>query len=201
MKDTPGSRRDVEASAGRQPVAIRAIVLVGFMGAGKTSVGRALSKRLGWPFEDLDDRVERREGRRIADIFREAGEAEFRRAEHDALREALAEASAGGSRILAVGGGAFVQLENAALLDRAETPTVFLHAPVKELWRRCSGDAVDRPLGRRESEFRQLYEARRPKYLLARLRVETGGRKIEAIVNEVVKGLGLEHIQGGEKLK
>lgn len=192
MKGTPGSRRDVEAPAGRRPATVRAVVLVGFMGAGKTSVGRALGRRLGWTFEDLDDRVEAREGRRIAEIFREAGEAEFRRAEHQALREALVQAETGPARVLAVGGGAFVQPENACLLDLSETPTVFLDAPVDELWRRCVADAVDRPLRRKEDEFRRLYEARRPRYLHARLRVETGGREIERIVDELVKSLGLD---------
>lgn len=199
MKRTPGARRDLETPAAGRP-ATRVIVLVGFMGAGKTSVGRALGERLGWPFEDLDDRVEAREGRKIADIFRDAGEAEFRRAEHRALHEALGEATAGRSRILAVGGGAFVQPENASLLNDVETPTVFLDAPVDELWRRCTADSVDRPLRRKEDEFRQLYERRRPRYLLAKVWVETGGRKIERIVDEVVESLGLEHhISGGEK--
>jgi shikimate kinase len=199
MKGTPGSRRDVEAPAGRRPATVWAVVLVGFMGAGKTSVGRALGRRLGWSFEDLDDRVEAREGRRIAEIFREAGEAEFRRAEHRALREALAEAETGRARILAVGGGAFVQPENASLLDRAETPTVFLDAPVDELWRRCVADAVDRPLRRKEDEFRRLYAARRPRYLHAGLRVETGHREIERIVDEIVNGLGLSHAVPAEE--
>lgn len=198
MKATPGSRRDARAST--PPAAVRAVVLVGFMGAGKTSVGRFLSRRLGWAFEDLDDRVEAREGRRIGEIFRDSGEAEFRRAEHRALREALAEIETGGARVLAVGGGAFVQAENASLLDRAETPTVFLDAPVEELWQRCVADAVHRPLGRKEDEFRALYEVRRPRYLQARLRVDTWSREIERIVDEVVYSLGLDrHGPGGEK--
>jgi shikimate kinase len=199
MKGTPGSRRDLEAPAGRRPTTVRAVVLVGFMAAGKTSVGRALARWLRWTFEDLDDRVEARERRRIGEIFREAGEAEFRRAEHQALREALAQAETGPARILAVGGGAFVQPENASLLDHPETPTVFLDAPVDELWRRCVADAVDRPLRRKEDEFRRLYEARRPRYLCARLRVETGGREIERIVDEIVNGLGLSHAVSAEE--
>jgi len=199
MKGRPGSRRDVEAPASRRHVPVRAVVLVGFMGAGKTSVGRALGRRLSWAFEDLDDRVQARERRTIAEIFREAGEAEFRRVEHQALREALAEVETGPSRILAVGGGAFVQAENASLLDRVETPTVFLDAPADELWRRCSADPVDRPLRRKEDEFRQLYEMRRPRYLHARLRVETGGREIERIVDQIVNSLALDQQVSGEE--
>src|SRR5215472_11143108 len=186
MTDTTGSRRDIEASRSGRDGVVRLVVLVGFMGAGKTTVGRALSKRLAWSFEDLDDRVEAREGRRIAEIFRDSGEAEFRRAERSALREALAEARNGSGRVLAVGGGAFVQADNASLLESSETPTVFLDAPAEELWRRCGADPVERPLRRQESEFLKLYETRRPHYLRARLRVETGGRAIERIIDEIV---------------
>ena len=67
--------------------------LVGFMGAGKTTVGRALSRRLSLPFEDLDDRIQLREGKTIEQIFRESGEAGFRKVETAALRELLVEIS------------------------------------------------------------------------------------------------------------
>ena len=68
------------------PPGVRAIVLVGFMGAGKTSVGKALGQRLGWPFEDLDDRIQARMGHTIEQIFQNRGESDFRRAETAALR-------------------------------------------------------------------------------------------------------------------
>ena len=80
------------------------------MGAGKTSVGKALSQDLGWPFEDLDDRLESREGRTVEQIFRESGEQAFRRAETAALRELLDELGPA-PKIVALGGGAFVQRE------------------------------------------------------------------------------------------
>ena len=70
----------------RQP---QAVFLVGFMGSGKTSVGKALSRRLGCPFEDLDDRVQKTQGKRIDQIFRDSGESEFRRMETQALRELI----------------------------------------------------------------------------------------------------------------
>ena len=170
----------------------RAIVLVGFMGAGKSSVGRALSERLGWRFQDLDDRIQAREGQTVADIFRDSGEGAFRRAEHAALQDFLAEAETGGPLILALGGGAFVEPANASLLESMAMPTIYLDASAEELWRRCGSDPVVRPLRSDESAFRQLYEVRRPKYLRAQLRVETGGREIEAIVNEIVDRLGLK---------
>ena len=106
--------------------AANAVFLVGFMGAGKSSVGRALADRLNWVFEDLDDRIERGEGRKVAEIFRDSGESEFRRAERDALKQVLEELRGGGVRIIALGGGAFVQRQNAELLGKSQVPTVFL---------------------------------------------------------------------------
>src|SRR5271169_5659788 len=70
---------------------VKAVVLVGFMGAGKSSVGAALSRRLGWPFEDLDERIQAREQPSIEEIFRLSGEAVFRRLEHEALRSLISE--------------------------------------------------------------------------------------------------------------
>ena len=169
---------------------MRAIFLVGFMGAGKTSVGRALSRKLGWRFEDLDDRIQAREGRTIPEIFQQSGEAEFRRSELAALRDLLADMESA-PMIAALGGGAFVQEEVASLLEKAGSATVFLDAPTEELWRRCAQDVTDRPLRRMEAEFRQLYEARRPRYLQARVRVDTEGRGIEQIVGAIVSRLEL----------
>ncbi len=164
------------------------------MGAGKTSVGRALADELGWTFEDLDDRIERREQRKVGRIFRESGEDEFRRAEHLALKELLEERG-GHPRVVALGGGAFVQAANAALLGAAAVPTVFLDAGAEELWWRCrqqaEKDGTERPLLGEQDRFRELYEMRRPHYLRASLRQETGGKAMEEIVSEVRQALGL----------
>jgi shikimate kinase len=199
MKGTPGSRRDVEAPAARHEAPVRAVFLVGFMGAGKTSVGRALSRNLGWRFEDLDDRIQKREKRTVSEIFQHLGEAGFRKAERAALRELLEQVDAGSPLIAALGGGAFAQEEVASLLAESGGVTVFLDAPADELWRRCGSDVVDRPLRREEAEFRRLYEARRPRYLQASLRVETGGRAIEQIVSEIADGLRRSHRVSGEE--
>jgi shikimate kinase len=172
-----------------------AVFLVGFMGAGKTSVGRALGRRLNWLFEDLDDRIEQHEGRTIAEIFRESGEPAFRRAEHSALRQALAESRSGLARIVALGGGAFVQQRNAALLKAAAVPTVFLDAPVEELWRRCRGQAsiaAERPLLRSQEQFHRLYETRRKSYLRASHKISTSGRSVDAVAAEIAQRLGLK---------
>lgn len=164
------------------------------MGAGKSSVGRALGERLNCDFEDLDDRIERREGRTIAEIFRTSGEAAFRRAETVALEEVLAEMRAGDAKVLALGGGAFVQEQNAAALENAGFPVIFLDAPVEELWRRCCQQAeeagTERPLLRSVDEFRKLYEARRSSYLLASLIIDTAGRTVRAIATEIAETIG-----------
>jgi len=176
-----------------------AVFLVGFMGAGKSSVGRALGQLLNWMFEDLDDRIEAREGRTVAEIFRNAGESEFRRAEHAALKHVLQELGGGGARIIALGGGAFVQKENAALLKHSGVPTVFLDAPVEDLWERCCAQAsetgVGRPLLRSREQFRKLYDTRSRSYSKASLKIQTGSRAVEAIAAEIVDTLGLKKIE------
>jgi shikimate kinase len=167
------------------------VCLVGFMGAGKSSVGRALGAQLDSQFEDLDDRIVRREGRSIAEIFRASGEAAFRRAESAALREVLAEMHGGVAKVLALGGGAFVQKRNAAALKKAGLPVIFLDAPVDELWQRCCRQAEEagreRPLLRSADEFRQLYDSRRGGYLQASLTIDTAGRTVNAIAAEIAK--------------
>ncbi len=169
----------------------RAVFLVGFMGAGKTTVGRALSRRLGLPFEDLDDRIQQREGKTIEQIFRESGEAEFRRAETAALRELLGELDSS-LRVVALGGGAFAQPRNAALIEKAEVHSVFLDAPVEELLRRCAEEERERPLRQNPKQFLELYRTRRPSYMKAAIRIETNGKDVDTIAAEVACSLELE---------
>ena len=188
MRTRPGAQPEARPSAPASGV--RAVFLVGFMGAGKNSVGRALSRRLGWPFEDLDERIQAREGRTIEQIFRQSGEAEFRGAEHAALRELLSDLGSA-PRVVALGGGDFVQANNAALLEETGVLTIFLDAPVEELFQRCQQEQLERPLRRDLQQFRQLYETRRPYYMTAALRIETGGKDVEAVAAEVIGRLGL----------
>jgi shikimate kinase len=179
---------------------MQAVVLIGFMGAGKSSVGRALGKRLGWAFEDLDQKIESQERRTVAEIFRDSGESGFRRAEYAALKAALEELRAGTQKILALGGGAFAQKRNARMIESAGVPTMFLDAGVDELWRRCrrqaERDAMERPLLASRENFRDLYLARRPHYLKASFKQDTGGRSVEEIAGEVVQALGLSRSSG-----
>jgi shikimate kinase len=160
------------------------------MGAGKTSVGRVLSQRLRWPFDDLDDRIEAQEGRSIEEIFRDSGEAEFRRAETAALDRLIAE-SGSAPRIVALGGGAMARAENARLLQAPEMAVVFLDAEVEELFQRCEQEKRARPLCRNLAQFRELYQRRRPFYMTAQHRIDTSGKDVESIAAEVACSLGL----------
>jgi len=177
-------------------------MLIGFMGAGKSSVGRALAEQLGWTFEDLDQRIERREGKKVAEIFRDAGEAEFRRAELGALKEAVEGLRTASERVIALGGGAFVHESNASLIEAANIPTVFLDAGVEELWRRCQRQSEEqgweRPLLGSPKGFRELYEKRRPHYLRASFTQDTSGRTVEEVAAELIQALGLDRRRGGE---
>jgi len=174
----------------------RALILIGFMGAGKSSVGKALGEQLGWTFEDLDQRIERRQERKVHEIFRDSGESAFRQAEHAALKDLLREMDAGAERIVALGGGAFVQERNARLINIGGVPTVFLDAGAEELWRRCKQQAeqhgLERPLLGSLEGFRDLYEARRPHYLKATFRQDTSGKSVEKIAAEIVQALRLD---------
>jgi shikimate kinase len=169
---------------------IKAIFLVGFMGSGKTSVGRALAELLGWDFVDLDDRIVAREGHSVGEIFAQSGESTFRRAEAVALREIIAHLNQRDGVIVALGGGAFVQADNSDLLAKAGQPVIFLDAPVEELWRRCE-ENVERPLRRDRQQFRALYETRRPHYLKASVYMDTHQQRVETIAANIASHLGL----------
>jgi shikimate kinase len=88
--------------------------------------------------------------------------------------------------VVALGGGAFVQAENAAMLRQTGAPVIFLDASVEELRRRCEGEGAERPLLRDQNQFRQLYEARRGGYMTADFRVDTGGKTPEQVVEELL---------------
>src|SRR5579864_9418816 len=100
------------------------VALTGFMGAGKTTVGRALADLLKWRFVDLDSEIESRYGQSIPEIFAARGERRFRELEAEALRSVLEQPT--GPAVIALGGGTFVQPENADLLRRVDVRVVFL---------------------------------------------------------------------------
>jgi shikimate kinase len=165
----------------------RRIFLIGFMGAGKTSVGRALAARLGWKFIDLDNVIEAREQATVAAIFASRGEAEFRRAESAALKALLKNDAGSGSHnlVIALGGGTFAQPANRAELDRARAVTVLLQAPLEELRRRCQEAGNVRPLAQDADRFTELFATRQSAYALAQYRVDTMGKTVEQVADEI----------------
>jgi shikimate kinase len=164
---------------------IRRVCLIGFMGAGKTTVGKVLARRLGWLFQDLDEAVERRQGKSVAEIFAENGEAEFRRLESVALEGLLSGNATPGSLVIALGGGAFAHPDNRRALEKAGATTVLLEAPLPELRRRCVGDGRTRPLAEDEKQFEQLFAARHSVYELAQARVDTMNKAVEQVAAEI----------------
>jgi shikimate kinase len=151
------------------PSGLTRIVLVGFMGAGKTTVGRHLAALLGWDFVDLDDRIVARAGRPVAAIFREHGEAAFRAAEHQAAVELQHRRFV----VIAAGGGAFVAPGTRAVLS-AGALTVWLRCALPALVARIGNDA-SRPLAGSYETISALLNEREPLYRLADLAVDTTG--------------------------
>ena len=162
--------------------AFRGVVLVGFMGSGKSSVGRKLARRFGVPFVDVDERIESAAGCRIRDLFGREGESAFRAREKAALRDALSVKGC----VIATGGGAFADEENRVLL-RSYAPVVYLEAAVETLLERLAGD-LGRPLlrgGDREDVVRELLSRREPGYRTADVTVRTDGRTVEDVAGQV----------------
>lgn len=161
---------------------VRAVFLVGFMAAGKTTVGQELARRLGWDFADLDAHIESREQQTITEMFRDRGERGFRLAEAATLRH-LTE-SLDRDTVVALGGGTFVQPGTFELLR--PWLSVFLDTPLDELWRRTREDAMKRPLRKDDrAEFESLYWQRRPSYTQATVTVVTSGKDLATICAEI----------------
>jgi shikimate kinase len=176
------------------------VCLTGFMGSGKSTVGRMLAAQLAWHFVDLDDEIERGAGLPISQIFAQKGEAVFRDIEHESLSRVLGSALERNTRlVLALGGGTFAQPRNAALIreygrDSAAPPrgsgslVIWLDCPMEDLLQRCVLMG-DRPLFRDEASFRKLYEERLPYYRQADYRVESGGEPMRVV--EQILALGI----------
>ncbi|MCU1338982.1 MAG: shikimate kinase [Bryobacterales bacterium] len=138
------------------------IFLVGFMGSGKSTVGRALAEELGWGFADLDQDIETRERMPITQIFDTRGEAEFRRAETAALRERVRSVEAGRPCVIALGGGALLTDENFQMVSNNGV-TVWLDCSFATVERRLAGYS-HRPLARDPEKLRELFAVRRSGY-------------------------------------
>jgi len=173
----------------------RMVCLTGFMGSGKSTVGRMLAAQLAWHFVDLDSDIERHTGLPIAQIFEQKGEPVFRDIEHDCLTRVLGWASERDARVvLALGGGTFAQPRNAALIHNVDSPArggiavVWLDCVIELLLQRCVLMG-DRPLFRDEASFRRLYLERLPFYRQADYRIESGGESIRVV--EQILALGI----------
>lgn len=166
----------------------RNIALTGFMGTGKSTVGRRLAAELGLKFLDIDDLIEKDAGMPIREIFKKDGEARFRRLESSVI-EKLSSGAYGNGVVISTGGGAVVNPANRSLLKSWAT-LVCLRASVDEILRRV-GDKVDRPLlsaPDKRAAVERLLGERQQAYLDADFTVETTGRGVDDIVAEI-KGL------------
>jgi len=168
-----------------QPEAVERVVLVGFMAAGKTTVGRELARRLGWDFVDFDEVIERRVGMTVSEIFRSQGQAAFREMEAR-LTDEFGSARAA---VLAPGGG---WITHPALLDAVAPGTlvVWLRISPEEAVRRAMADAVHRPLlagADPLGKARLLLSEREPLYFLADASIDTDGRGVEDIAYEIAE--------------
>lgn len=161
----------------------RCIVLVGMPGSGKSSVGRRLAKRLGLPFLDADEEIERAAGMTIPEIFASRGEAEFREGEKRVMVRLLQ----AGPCVLATGGGAFMNADTRAAVARHGV-SVWLHADLPILLRRVR-KRTDRPLladGDAGEKLAALLAARGDTYALADVRVDSRDALHEAVVEDVL---------------
>jgi shikimate kinase len=172
----------------------RSVVLVGMMGAGKSSIGRRAALRLGIPFVDADSEIEKAAGMTISDIFATRGEAEFRAGEARVILRLLES----GPQVLATGGGAFTNPDTRAAIG-AKGISIWLKAEFDVLMKRIRR-RHDRPLLKTEdpgATLRRLMEERDPVYALADLTVQSRDVMHDKIVDEIVSGLaGLMGVAG-----
>jgi shikimate kinase len=171
------------------PAHLKRLVLTGFMGAGKSTIGRLLADRLNWNFLDLDAHLEARTGATIPQLFAEQGEARFRRLESTALASALGLANT----VLALGGGTPEDLTNRLLLEQTPgTFTIFLDAPFPTLFDRCMLQNIARPVLEDPAAAQLRFERRHPLYRrLANLTIatsnQTPGQTVDALLTNAFR--------------
>ena len=160
------------------------IYLLGFMGSGKSTVGRHLARRLGWSFFDLDDEIEAAERATIARIFDDRGEAEFRRIESEILAQHVHLIERGRPAVVALGGGAFLAPANRELAANHGV-TVWLDCDFDRIARRVA-QATHRPLARDPEKLAALFDARRDIYRLADVHVPIETDDAEAVADAIL---------------
>jgi shikimate kinase len=158
------------------------VYLVGFMGAGKSTVARALARRLDWRAIDIDDMIEAREHQTVAEVFSRRGEPYFR----DVERAVLAQQVPHRHQVVSTGGGTFVDPQNRALIN-SDGLSVWLDAPFERVVARVPRDGR-RPLAADRKEFERLFAARRTAYALAHHRIDAS-LPVPAIVEQLVDWL------------
>ena len=156
------------------------VYLIGFMGAGKTTIGRQLAAKLGWKFIDLDREIEQRENRQVAEIFRESGEPHFRSLEERYLKEF----SASNRAVIALGGGAYVNPKNRAVADDTGL-TVWLKVSFTKVADRVKMDGT-RPKFENPEEAERLYQSREPYYALAKVHVPADEGTPDSVADEII---------------
>ncbi|MBI5635890.1 shikimate dehydrogenase [Candidatus Micrarchaeota archaeon] len=162
------------------------IALIGFMATGKTEAARALAGRLGRKFVDLDELIEKKEGKKIPEIFRENGEKYFRELE----KKTLEKACGGNNQVISCGGGIVIDGENRRLLAE-NTLLVCLTASAKTIFDRVKNDS-SRPLlaqGDARKKIRELLKARKPFYEIARIKISTDGFSAEETAERIMQRL------------
>lgn len=157
--------------------------LVGFMGAGKTTVAKALAARLGWQAVDIDEAIEERERQTVAEVFARKGEPYFRAVERAVLMEHMAPRH----QVVATGGGTYADAQNRAAMN-ADGAVVWLDVPLDRLIARVPSDGR-RPLAADRSGFERLYHQRRAAYQQAHVRLDASGASVGALVEQLVDWL------------
>ena len=159
------------------------IALTGFMGSGKTTVGKVLADFLGCPFMDLDDLVVKKVGKSIPDIFAQDGEPAFRQLEAQVLRKTV-EKYAESAAVLALGGGAVLAPPSAALLHE-KTVCIYLRASLETLLARLEGETAGRPLA--DASLADRLAAREPIYeKTAHVVIDTDGLSPDEVADEII---------------
>ncbi|HEY6392543.1 MAG TPA: shikimate kinase [Bryobacteraceae bacterium] len=161
------------------------IYLVGFMAAGKTTIGRLLAHELGWSFADVDEDIVAAEGSSIAEMFDSRGEQEFRRIEQEAVRKRVGDVVRGRPMVVALGGGAFAHEANRDLLEENGI-SIWLDCPFPTVCRRIE-DTSHRPLARDPEKFKALFEDRCAPYSRAEYRIEIDSDDPAEIVAAILK--------------
>ena len=159
------------------------VYLVGFMAAGKTTVARILAERLGWRAEDIDELIEARERRSVAEIFAKNGEPYFRSIERDILRLLLPLRHC----VVATGGGTFMDPENRVAINM-DGVSVWLDVPLEELVARLPADGR-RPLAADRAQMERLFAVRQIAYANAQLRVDARGDHPEAVAERIIEAV------------